>query len=635
MATTISQVSGTKVEMSPVVYPSKIQPQVHQHSELPKLQTAVTVELISNTKAGDNTSSVEPIISIEPRGKSLWDVARIMDSPKLVTFMEALRIDDEKPLLEAQNKITEFSDDYPLTVQMEDVWKLPMNQPVESVENDRSLNHGMISWEQSLVVRRQGSATTTKSKNKDSSSQPRYTGSILYEFLDSIQKSFTPLNEISLFYFHIPTTKAKDLNKTSNLSKRARYREIIASEQQLQRLWSILPPQNPGVLQSIEKLANLCNDKTSSDYLQLAESLYTRLLAADKTILGTSHPKTVSIYLNIIQIKIWRARYVEAMRIHKIIHPQILQEFAADSEVAMRSMELMADIYGHNYLLLEAESLARQLLQISLNKFGQKNKTTARVLLDFAERNSVVLDGEATGEYKSRLKTCEHLMLTAIQVNRKLSNYSGDTWGYNELCRVYRDMEDYEGSIQLTRDIIRSHCYNKATVSKATLSFLYWIGKALKQSGKYEKAESIFRLLVIWMVELMGLSYYYLWWRLPRLADALLDANYETEAARRYEESYRFWTNQEYNAQYTEEDIIFWTEVVERGLRKAYALQGLYNDPGGVEARLEAVKANGVVTTVHLEHERKWDRFERDAYRDAVEYQPRKKRRGVSWIEVN
>jgi len=343
----------------------------------------------------------------------------------------------------------------------------------------------------------------------------------------------------------------------------------------------------------------------------------------------------VSIYLDLLQVKICRTQYIEAEKIHRDIHPQILKGFAPDSVLAIRSMELMALIYHHLFSYEEAEKVKRHLLQITLNKYGIKSSKTLRFMADVAEIKSLILDDDNETEFRTGLRLCEKLLHTAIQINRALPRDSETTFAYQELCRVYRDLENYEESNRLTKEIIRSNSQIHGSEYKQIIGDMYWLAKGMKQSGDYERAESIFRFLVLWMIKLQGLSGYYLFWRIPRLADALLAADYVTEAARRYEEGYRFWTAQKPDEQYIQYDIDYWPAEIRKGLRKAYSSQGLYSDPASFEARLEAVKEKGEITTVHLERERKWCRFERDQYSSEVEYQPERRRRGLSWIQVD
>jgi len=185
----------------------------------PEGQVVDTVEFGSETAY--NSPAVDPrtytieIHKDEGQYQSLWDAANIVGSPQLTSFMEALRIDDEIPLLRLQGTMEGPGNEQLSVVQMKDIWKKPYIY--ESSENNGSQeNHGPRG-ERSIAIAPQNCSAVLR--QNDRGSRNKATGGIFYKFFEAVQISLSPLNEISLFYFHTPTPKReKSLNISVILS---------------------------------------------------------------------------------------------------------------------------------------------------------------------------------------------------------------------------------------------------------------------------------------------------------------------------------------------------------------------------------------------------------------------------------
>ena len=76
-----------------------------------------------------------------------------------------------------------------------------------------------------------------------------------------------------------------------------------------------------------------------------AEDLYLQVAESRQKTLGFAHRDTLFVYLKVIKVKILRGEYLEAEKIHRDVHGTILDLFDPESELALESTSLRADIF--------------------------------------------------------------------------------------------------------------------------------------------------------------------------------------------------------------------------------------------------------------------------------------------------
>jgi tetratricopeptide (TPR) repeat protein len=305
------------------------------------------------------------------------------------------------------------------------------------------------------------------------------------------------------------------------------------------------------------------------------------------------------------------------------IHPQIVKYLEPDSELAMKSTTQMAELYWLSDMLQDTERLVRELLQITLNKYGINHAYTVEQMINLA--GTAMLDDQD-------MQSAERFLLTAIQVNRRVFKGQGpdSTLGYRELSNLYHRPGKYEEGIRVAEALVRMQCDKPHINWRTTYQNLFsGIGIGSQMVGDYRRAESVLRMCILWDIK-MGRLIFWRARRLQRLADTQVGLKYTEEAARRYEECYGFWSKQENGEKYEKEDPIFYKSKIREALRKSYSCQGLYPDADAFKTRLEHLAENRDITTFHLERERKWCRFEDDEYISDVDYHQTSKRRRAS-----
>jgi tetratricopeptide (TPR) repeat protein len=591
----------------------------HHKSISPESQIVGILE--ANLDTTEDHPLIETATSAEatevkpPPNQTLWDVAKITSSPTLSTLMDAMKIDAEIPQLLLNDPTTEPDSSYQHSV-------IRMNDFSNSLDDVNSLVYADNSDD--ILV--QESTFVWKSSEK-SRSRPEATGSVLSDFFKAMHRSISPLNRISPAWYHTPPViPSRGFHHLIVRPKSTTLHEIKIAEQRLQRLEKVLPSDNPGVISAVHALADLYGERLLVEYHKNAELLYPRVLAAKQREFGASHPQTVMVYLDLVQTKRWRGQYAEVKRIHEKIHPHILKTFTPESELGMLSTRLMAEMYFHDDNLDGSERLCRQLLQIALNKLGAKHLFTVETM------RSLVITLHS--KEMPPLKSLEQFLCTAIQVKKKSAlEFLGDTWGYLNLANIYLYLKDYDQTIRLLKAVLKSGCEKHEVQSTVTGDGFYLLCKTTHDSGNYHKAESMLRMGLSWQIR-FGACIYYRPFRVGRLGNILVELKYTEEATSMFEVLYGYWSKKE-NRDSRGNLVNLTTDIshARETLRKLYTLQGLHREDYSFESRLRCIGEIDDFSHLLVERERKWCRFEDDEYRADVAYQPKRKWRGVGWIQ--
>jgi hypothetical protein len=316
-----------------------------------------------STPASDLANS--PAQQNDLNNKTLWDAANITKSPTLTRLFDAIKIDEEYPLLPPPVvRTTTYAPERFITAdEIQDLMR-----PGE----DQNNHHGSI----------------LKHWDRDRSDLPlakRRKGEEPYSFhftenYDYPVPNFWNLSQVSPFPTHTTKSRLYIVPKSSTDDKPLS-QQLLDCEIRFRKLERSLPVDNPGLIFELQRMANLA---FRSGEFKKAERLYLRLARAKQKRIGREHPDTVIVYLDLIENKIDGGELEEAERLHQGIHSRIIQLFGIESELSIRSLLLMANIRYYLPRGQTAASIQREALQVALNAFGLRHAIIPHILAELA-----------------------------------------------------------------------------------------------------------------------------------------------------------------------------------------------------------------------------------------------------------
>lgn len=561
---------------------------------------AGSVSPLSSAKYLDTTSfSVsetpgQPLEKLEdPKSATLWDSVNITKSPAFTGLFEAMKIDEEFPLLPPPLLETDSQTpkSYLSGSELRDI-----THPVATGHNTLTRVRARDHYAQPLAKRRKGSASTDDGDH-DSEDQHWY-----------VQASpVWTWNQVSPF----PTIETKSrlyavgtpLSTTKTISQ-----QLLECESRMHKLEKLLGPDNPGVISELQRLASLCFQNGA---FKKAEPLYLRLATAKQRRIGKEHPDTVVVYLDLIENKIDGGELAEADRIHRGVHSRIVELFGADSELSIRSLLLQANI---RYFLPDenttAAGLQREALQLALSSFGVRHAVIPHILAELASYTVGRLSGWRGDT--ALLSAAEQLIRRALEIEVALGNQTdrSELYKLEKLVLVLEKYGHYEESIRVTRQIIRRIRALWGYEHPSMLGNLRSLAIALRLKKDFAAAETVIRYCIFLTMGSPGwnedttIRYKDMIMSLEILGSVLQHQERWDEAATRFEEVYR--SGGLTRAASDEGEL-----TLRESLRQCYTMQGLYSGSAEFENQLIFAREKDSITTFMADNKvRKWGRYE-------------------------
>jgi tetratricopeptide (TPR) repeat protein len=264
-------------------------------------------------------------------------------------------------------------------------------------------------------------------------------------------------------------------------------------ELQIHKFENIFGPENYRTLKSKCDLAALflgtCKFRSAEDlYLQVAES-------RQKT-LGFAHLDTLSVYLEAIKAKIFRGKYLEAEKIHRDVHETILDLVDPETELALESTSLMADIFYYLDQDTEADKLRRQVLQIRLNTLGLTSGLTLIAMRKVASMLTV----------SDQFRESEILLQYIVQLHEKVVGISEEAILHDvrQLADALRDQGRYRESENLFWKIADRSKISLGPDHPDTLWSYCGIAYCLTSQGLFQESERLLRTTYEQQLKVLG-----------------------------------------------------------------------------------------------------------------------------------
>lgn len=305
-------------------------------------------------KSPDHREELQSIPISQASAINPWLLIDVVGSPSLTGLMGALTIDlcQEIPSLDLSTISAEEGDDICDAVNLDDVYNGSLDQKGKKLESPLS-NHDSVSFSIASLH--------THFLNQ---SHRRIPGPLneLYPFTQSIQPGSlftTPRTEHPMSEFSLKTKESECWEKFKTL-KSMEHLEIDALTEEIQSIaWR----------------------HYELDQYRLAEIWWRRFIAACLAIPGHQPFKVLHAWLLVMDNVRRQGKYNEALNLHQGLHDSIMKLVGPEHELAIISREKLAALWVS---LGEPESelaINRELVQISLSRFGTRSRITLRVLL--------------------------------------------------------------------------------------------------------------------------------------------------------------------------------------------------------------------------------------------------------------
>lgn len=523
--------------------------------------------------------------------KTIWDMINIPRSPTLTSLKLALKIDDEFPIpppLRPPPRNKHFI--------TQDQWSDLVKRPANDTEESKA----------------ETSKTVVLSSNRRQ--QLSVSESYIWKWLLSqVEKPWTPLNELYPFPISVTTRKARHGTQIIKASPGKILRlQIMDSEGRLRKMQNILPPGNLGLMAEIERLARLYHDVGK---YRTAESLYHRLVLARQDALGPYERETLYSCLDIINMKLLQGAYSVAAALHRDLDPRIQELFDPWDDIALLSKILLTDILFNIAEDDEAEMLQRAVLQIVLNKYGQRHEKALVAMRKLANMMTI----------RKQFSQGEDLLYTSIQVGSLVTGNIDVNLYYSKLVLgdALAHQKRYAESHRILRNALRLSTSTFGMEHPRTLLGIFRLAVSLKGDWQLEEAEILLKGN-LWRHKQILPTHHDICNHIACLADVMGMQGCWTEAADLSEHSLR------YGSKIFGPDSNFTKETREQ-LEYSYAMQGLFREPSEFSDRLSTIlESTADITKVVLNPKRKCVRISEGGGDDVdgmEEVQPLTKRR--------
>ena len=551
-------------------------------SKLPSTKTSNTLNMEISTPvqllADDDylNTEMEPLnhsfglMDWERPPQTLWDSARIQDSPTLTTLMIALKVDEEMPLL-------------PPPVLPHRVESVTLNQlelASVCVEEEREAT------ESTAVVT--GSAKHQGKRRKQQIE-------INFEFLQHLVKEpYTLVKEVSPFPISNGARKRSYCAVTRSSPSSLKLR-ISNCRAQLYTMQKAMSSNSSAILLKQKQLAELFEDDRQH---RSAEDLYVKILKTKQEVLGPNHVDVAWAYLSILWNRVVWGKEKQILKAYQKFHNVIMNAYGPRTKIGVKSMSLLAWIYYQLYDYQQAERLERQRLQIALNDFGMADEVTLDAMADLG-MNLHKLNFRRVDSV-DLLASSENLARYSIHIHRSIlgSYIEGGLNSYDTLVAVLISKKEYKESLAILRSCLLQCLEIFGLENGWTFTLSLQLAEVLRKCENLAAAEKVSKLLLL----IYSTSEFFIAEGLPiAILEEFMWVQEEFEqwyeASVRAEEAFRanyrvFGADDKYTAD------------AEDDLYNYYSKQGLYQAKKEFKERLEWILEQEGFTTIHLENQR-------------------------------
>jgi tetratricopeptide (TPR) repeat protein len=529
--------------------------------------------------------------------RTIWDMADIPGSPNLSRFHSFLKIAEEfelPPPLRRPPRDPGFitSDEW------SDVIKRPADDTAEM--HDETL---------SAVVR--------LSRKRQRSPSPSKL--LIYEWLlQQTEKPWTPLNEVSPFPISVKTRKTRSGIHVKVSPMKARELDLIESESRLRKMQRTLLPDNPGLVAEMDRLAFLYID---TGKYALAESLYQRVAMAHQDAFGHCDRRTLAAYLDVIWAKTQHGENDKVISLHQDLNSKIQQLFNPCDDLALRSRFLLADILRVVDRIKEAEKVQREMLQIVLGEFGQRDARTLSAMSSLGHSMRVRNQHAQSEQLQSVV------LQILIQDCQDSESFEADVYKTKVYLGVVLEMQGrHAESCRLLKDALSWSTFTWGMEHPLTLEVIANLSISLKQTGQLEDSELLLGRNLRRYEQILGPKHRNTCLSILDFATVLTELGCWVEAADLFEHLYRrYWETWGPHHEYTG-----WAR---EKLDKCYEMQGLYDDREAFEEKLENILESKADFSNVFTQRRKYGRISGardDEFDEVEEIRPEKKRRTMT-----
>jgi tetratricopeptide (TPR) repeat protein len=198
--------------------------------------------------------------------------------------------------------------------------------------------------------------------------------------------------------------------------------EELKWREKLSKLERIFPETNSSVLKTVARLADVC---FMMGKIRESEDLTKRLVLVKERRYGPKSSSTLWSKLSLIESIAQHGSYHEAKKMLDDVHETILRVDMPGGSLVQRSLRIMASIYVYLRNFGQAESMLREVVQMSLIALGPRHGDTLSVIRQLSKVISLA----------KRYSESEELLRIALELGRNAPGVS-DT----SKCRTTRSL---------------------------------------------------------------------------------------------------------------------------------------------------------------------------------------------------
>ena len=341
-----------------------------------------------------------------------------------------------------------------------------------------------------------------------------------------IPMNASPFNEIYPFPTSPSATVRSSIPEKTYFSA-YQIREVECNER-LAKLMGLCSKIHPGIINTMNELARACRFQGK---LRVAEHWYKQVLIAIEEKTGAMTLDTLPFWLNLLDVLINQGRHQLARNMHRQIHSRILDLCKPESEMAMRSLLIMAATAGFMGEFEEELVFYRQLLQMRLNNLGPKHRDTVAAMARLA------IPMRDLGKYVES----ENLLRAAMQLYHEVPGIpeDGTCRRMRNLAMLLGQQGRYDESKILFQMSAERSAVSLGQGHPGTLASYYGVGRVLRRQGHTLEGKKIFQETLQKQLKVYGENHPSALNNMFELAETLMELNDYKKATIWYEKSLR------------------------------------------------------------------------------------------------
>lgn len=281
------------------------------------------------------------------------------------------------------------------------------------------------------------------------------------------------------------------------------------------------------------------------DQYRLAETWWRRFITACLAIPGHQPFKVLHAWLRVMDNVRRQGKYNEALNLHRGLHDRIMKLVGPEHELAIISREKLAALWVSLGKPESELAVNRELLQISLSRFGTRSRTTLRVLLflgfalvecgQYREGETILclwvqLDSERSRADRGTIDAQNVIRgMTALAFSlSQQRRYEDSECVFNTTERWFKDMirEDFpscreffcekarvlksEGRLGESEEILRAVLrYAPDDANNSILCVMEELADVLEKTGQQREGTSLREKIFIKAIEVYGIQHSY------------------------------------------------------------------------------------------------------------------------------